>query len=159
VLLRRDAGLAPRLGLPDAASEYLQDRYLKPQPRNALAAAVLQHASAAMDVSDGLAGDLAKLCRASDVAAEIDAARVPLADAARAAIAADPALFETALSGGDDYELLLTLPPERLDAFRAAARQAGVGVTEIGRIAVGQGARFTRDGETLRFSRPSFSHF
>jgi thiamine-monophosphate kinase len=159
VLLRRDAGLAPRLGLPDAASAYLQDRYLKPQPRNALAAAVLQHASAAMDVSDGLAGDLAKLCRASGLAAEIDAVRVPLSDAARAVIAADPALLETVLSGGDDYELLLTTPPERLDAFLAAARQAGVGATEIGRITVGHGVRFRRDGETLSFSRPSFSHF
>ena len=66
-----------------------------------------------MDVSDGLAGDLAKLCRASGVAAEIDVARVPLSDAARAAIAADPALIETALTGGDDYEIVLTLAPEQ----------------------------------------------
>ncbi len=83
--------------------------------------AVLQNASAAMDVSDGLAGDLAKLCRASGVAAEIDVARVPLSDAVRAAVAADPAVMETALSGGDDYEIVLTLAPDKLAAFRAAA--------------------------------------
>ena len=58
-----------------------------------------------MDVSDGLVGDLAKLCRASGVAAEIDVARVPLSEAARTAVAADPALLETALTGGDDYEI------------------------------------------------------
>jgi thiamine-monophosphate kinase len=159
VLLRRDAGLAQRLRLPDAASAHLRDRYLKPQPRNALAGAVLQHASAAMDVSDGLAGDLAKLCRTSGVAAEVDAARVPLSEAARAALAADPALLETALSGGDDYEILLTLALERLEPFRAAAEHAGVTATEIGRIVAGEGARFMRDGKPLTFARTSYSHF
>jgi thiamine-monophosphate kinase len=159
VLLRRDAGLARRLRLAEAANAYLQDRYLKPQPRNALAAAVLQYASAAMDVSDGLAGDLAKLCRASGVGVEIDAERVPLSDAAHAMLAADPALFETALSGGDDYEILLTLPPANLAGFATAADRAGVAVTEIGRIEVGQTADFVRDGKTLAFARASYSHF
>ena len=159
VLLRREAGLAERLRLREAASAQLQDRYLLPQPRNAVAAAVLQHASAAMDVSDGLAGDLAKLCRTSGVAAEVNVAQVPLSDAARAAVAADPALLEAALTGGDDYEILLTLPPERLEAFRKAASEAGVAATEIGRIVAGQGARFMRDGKALSFARPSFSHF
>lgn len=159
VLLRRDAGLAQRLRLREAASAQLQDRYLLPRPRNAAAAAVLQHASAAMDVSDGLAGDLAKLCRTSGVAAEVDVAQVPHSDAARAAVAADPALLETALSGGDDYEILLTLPPERLEAFRTAATEAGVAATEIGRIVAGQGARLVHDGKALTFARPSFSHF
>jgi hypothetical protein len=102
---------------------HLKVRYLLPEPRNALAEAVLRHASAAMDVSDGLVGDLAKLCRASGVAAEIDVARVPLSEAAQAALAADPTLIETILTGGDDYEILLTLPPQRLDAFRAAAQR------------------------------------
>ena len=120
---------------------------------------MLQHASAAMDVSDGLAGDLAKLCRASGVAAEIDVARVPLSDAARAALAADPALIETVLTGGDDYEIVLTLPPDRLDAFRAAAHQAGVDDHRDRPHDGGQGARFVRDGKTLTFARPSYSHF
>ena len=127
VLLRREAGSGDgACGCPRRQVRICSDRYLKPQPRNALADAVLQHASAAMDVSDGLAGDLAKLCRASGVAAEVDAARVPISDAARAALAADPALFETALTGGDDYEILLTLPPERLELFRAAAAQSAL---------------------------------
>ena len=159
VLLRKDASLAERWRLPAAMSTHLRDRYLLPQPRNALAEAVRQHAAAAIDVSDGLAGDLAKLCRASGVAAEIDVAHVPLSDAARAALAADPALIETILAGGDDYEIVLTLAPEKFGALRAAAQKADVAVTEIGRVTAGQGARFIRDGIALSFVRPSYSHF
>jgi thiamine-monophosphate kinase len=159
VLLRRDKNLAKSGRLPDALSAHLEQRYLLPLPRNALADAVLQNASAAMDISDGLAGDLAKLCRASAVAAEIDVAKVPLSDAARAAVAAEPALIETALTGGDDYEILLTVAPQKLSAFRAAAQKAGVAVTEIGRVTAGQGASFLRDGKALAFARSSYSHF
>jgi thiamine-monophosphate kinase len=159
VQLRKDESLAKRWRLSDAMSAHLKLRYLLPQPRNALAAAVLQHASAAMDVSDGLAGDLAKLCRASGVGAEIDVARVPLSEAVDAAVAADPAALETALTGGDDYEIVLTLAPEKRAAFRAAADAAGVAATEIGRIAAGEGARFVLDGKALRFAHPSYSHF
>jgi thiamine-monophosphate kinase len=159
VLLRRDPALAKRWRLSDTLSAHLAERYLLPQPRNALAEAVLHRASAAMDVSDGLAGDLAKLCRASGVATEIDAARVPLSDAARAVLAADPALIEPILTGGDDYEILLTLPSDKLPAFRAAAAATGIAVSEIGRMTTGQGARFMRDGKTLSFARPSYSHF
>jgi thiamine-monophosphate kinase len=159
VRLRRDESLAPQWSLSETQQAHLEQRYLLPEPRNALADAVLHHAAAAMDVSDGLVGDLAKLCRASDVAAEIDVARVPLSDAARAAIAADPALIETALTGGDDYEIVLTLAPEKLAGFRAKAQKVGVAVAEIGRIAAGQGARFTRDGKPLAFVRSSYSHF
>jgi thiamine-monophosphate kinase len=159
VLLRRDAHLADRWRLPEPWREHLSQRYLLPQPRSVLADAVLQHASAAMDVSDGLAGDLAKLCRASGVAAEIDVARVPLSEAARAALGADPALTEAVLTGGDDYEILLTLPPEKLAAFTTAAGRAKMGVTEIGRIHAGQGARFVHHGQAVEFASPSFSHF
>ena len=159
VRLRRDASLAQRWRLTDAMQAHLKQRYLLPEPRNVLADAVLHYAAAAMDVSDGLVGDLAKLCRASGVAAEIDVARVPFSDAARAALAADPALIETALTGGDDYEIMLTLAPEKLAAFRAEADKAGVAVTEIGRIVAGEGARFIRDGKPLTFARPSYSHF
>ncbi len=159
VMLRRDAGLAQRWGLSAGQAAALTDRYLLPQPRIALAGAVLHDAAAAMDVSDGLAGDLAKLCRASGVAAEVDVARVPLSEAAHAAVAAQPVLLETVLTGGDDYEILLTLSPDKLSAFRAAAARVGIAVTEIGRVSAGQGARFVRDGKALSFARPSYSHF
>jgi thiamine-monophosphate kinase len=120
---------------------------------------VLQHATAAMDVSDGLAGDLGKLCRASSVAAEIDVSRVPLSAAARAALAADPALIETVLTGGDDYEIVLTLAPEKFAALRTAAQAVGISVAEIGEVKAGDGARFMHAGKTLAFTQPSYSHF
>jgi thiamine-monophosphate kinase len=145
--------------LTPAQRDHLLARYLLPQPRNALAEAVRACASAALDVSDGLAGDLAKLCRVSGVAARIDVDAVPLSAAARAAVAADTALRETALTGGDDFEVLCTVPEPTVTAFRAAALAAEVPVTDIGVIEAGAGAHFLDDGEELSFERLSFSHF
>ncbi len=146
--------------LDAAQRQHLLSRYLLPQPRNALAEAVRTHASAAMDVSDGLVGDLTKLCRVSQVAADIDAALIPHSDAAKAVIAADPAARETALTGGDDYEILCTVPPAKADNFRAAAQAANVPVTRIGVIAAGEGVRFLdAQGRPLAFRQASFSHF
>jgi thiamine-monophosphate kinase len=159
VKLRREASLGERWRLSQAMQAHLVQRYLLPQPRCLLADAVLHEAAAAMDISDGLAGDLAKLCRASSVAAEIDVARVPLSDAARAAVATDPGLLETVLTGGDDYEIILTLPADRLANLRAAAQAVGVAVSEIGRVQAGAGARLIHEGKMLTFARPSFSHF
>jgi thiamine-monophosphate kinase len=125
-----------------------------------LAEALRRHASAAMDVSDGLAGDLGKLCRASGVAAEVEIASVPLSPAAKAALAAEPALIETILGGGDDFEVVATIPPAAFDRFRRAASATGFPVTAIGRIVAGGGARFLGpDGKPLRLKRTSFSHF
>lgn len=157
-------GLVLRKGadwkLSDAQRAHLFSRYLLPQPRNALAEALRTHASAAMDISDGLAGDLTKLCRVSQVAAHVETARVPLSEAARTAIAADPAMLETALTGGDDFEVVCTVSPEKADSFRVAAQAVQVSVTEIGVVAAGEGARFSgADGTPLAFKRLSFSHF
>ena len=145
--------------LTAAQRDHLLSRYLLPQPRNALADAVRAYASAAMDVSDGLAGDLTKLCRVSGVAASIDAAAVPLSEAARAAVAIDPSMRETAFTGGDDFEVLCTIPEPLAAAFRAAAQAAEVPVTDIGVIEAGEGARFLDQGGELSFKRLSFSHF
>jgi thiamine-monophosphate kinase len=157
--LRRDDALASRWRLSDAMAAHLKRRYLLPEPRNALSEVVLANAAAAMDISDGLVGDLTKLARASGVAAEIDVARVPLSEAARAAVAADPTLIETALTGGDDYEIVLTLAPDKFASLRVAAQPTGVSVTEIGRIVPGEGVSFMRNGKALEFARPSYSHF
>jgi len=159
VRLRGDASLGARWRLLEPMQAHLLQRYLLPQPRTALAEAVQHHATASIDVSDGLAGDLAKLCRASSVAAEVDVERVPLSEAARTALTAEPALIETLLTGGDDYEIILTLAPDKLAAFGSAAQAAGVSITEIGRMQAGEGARFLQDGTPLTFARPSYSHF
>jgi thiamine-monophosphate kinase len=146
--------------LSEPQRQHLAARYLLPRPRTALAETVRHYASASMDVSDGLVGDLTKLCRVSGVAARIDAARVPLSDAALAVIAADPAMLETALTGGDDYEILCTVPPAKVDRFRVAAMAAKIAVAEIGVIEAGEGAHFhDREGGELAFKRASFSHF
>jgi thiamine-monophosphate kinase len=158
--LRLDTAAAGRWGLDAAMTTHLRSRYLLPQPRNAIADALRRHASAAMDVSDGLAGDLAKLACMSGVAADVAVADVPLSPAARQAVAAEPALMETVLTGGDDFEVIATVAPERLGDLCREAATAGVTVTRIGVITAGAGTRF-RDahGRALAFRRPSYSHF
>lgn len=161
LLVRRDPTLTDRWGLDPAQQEYLKCRYLLPQPRNALIEVLRRYATAAMDISDGLAGDLAKLCRASAVRAVVNVERVPLSDAVHAARSREPSLMETILTGGEDYEVIATMAADDIQAFGEAARAANVKVTEIGRIAAGEGtARFIDgSGKVLSFARPSFSHF
>jgi thiamine-monophosphate kinase len=144
-----------------AAKEMLIGRYRVPQPRVALASALRDHAHAAMDVSDGLAGDLAKLCKVSGVSADINAMQVPLSVAAAELVAQGAVGIETLVAGGDDYEVLCTLPIDRLAAFQRAAQAADVTVTAIGTIVSGERApRFLdRDGHEIALPRLSYSHF
>jgi thiamine-monophosphate kinase len=159
--LRREPEAAAGRQLEPKEREHLLARYLLPEPRLALSDAIRLHASAAMDVSDGLAGDLAKLCGASGVSADIEIDKLPFSGAAKRMIAADANLRERAVTGGDDYEIVCAVAAEKRDAFRAAALASGVAVTEIGRIVAGSGApRFhDRNGCLLEFAHPSFSHF
>jgi thiamine-monophosphate kinase len=154
-------GLRVRRGELEDASGDLVSRYRLPQPRMALAETVRTHVSAAMDISDGLAGDLAKLCRASGISADIEVARVPLSEAAAHALAGDGDLIDPILTGGEDYEILCAVAPERLAAFKAESANAGVAVSHIGQIVAGEAPpRFLNpDGRPLPFLRPSYSHF
>ncbi len=144
-----------------AVRETLLGRYRVPQPRIGLAKAVRNYARAAMDVSDGLAGDLAKLCAASGVSAVIDATSVPLSPAARGLMTQSKTNVETVVSGGDDYEILCTIPQDRFDAFAAAARDVGVPVSSIGAIVAGTNAPKWLDAEGKEIALPqlSYSHF
>ncbi|MCP1969416.1 thiamine-phosphate kinase [Bradyrhizobium elkanii] len=141
--------------------DFLAARYRVPQPRNALAKAVRTHASAAMDVSDGLAGDLAKLCAASGVAAVINVPSVPLSSAAAGLLARKAIDIETLVAGGDDYELLCAVPSDHVDAFLRDARQAKIAVTAIGGLIAGSSPPSFLDGQgrELKLKRLSYSHF
>ena len=143
------------------ARAMLIGRYRVPQPRNALAKAVRNHARAAMDVSDGLAGDLAKLCGVSGVSAVIDAPSIPLSPAAAALLARGTVDIETIVSGGDDYEVLCAVPEDSFEAFVQAAGQAGVAVSSIGVIVAGSSVPRFLDGEGREIALPrlSYSHF
>ncbi|MDA9436333.1 thiamine-phosphate kinase [Bradyrhizobium sp. CCBAU 51627] len=152
---------AAALAADIAAKDALISRYRIPQPRNLLAQAVRDHATAAMDVSDGLAGDLTKLCAASGVSATIDVASVPLSAAAAGLVARNAICVETLLAGGDDYEVLCTVPPAQSDALIAAGRTVGLAVTAIGTIVAGhERPRFLDGkGQELALKRLSYSHF
>jgi thiamine-monophosphate kinase len=144
-----------------AAHDFLTGRYRVPQPRNALAQAVRDHAHAAMDVSDGLAGDLAKLCAASGASAVIDTPGIPLSEAAATLLARGTVGIETLVSGGDDYEILCAVAEDRFEPFARAAAQAGVAVTPIGTVMAGASApRFLdAQGRAITLPRLSYSHF
>jgi thiamine-monophosphate kinase len=158
-------GLKVRLGrgpdIPEADKAFLLDRYLTPQPRLVMIDAMAAHASGGMDVSDGFVGDIAKMLDVSGVSARVSLDRLPLSLAARAAIAADPDLFEVAATGGDDYELLASAPRESAGAFEAAAAAAGVPLTFVGDAVEGGGppSFIGADGDPVVFARGSYSHF
>ncbi|MCA6120699.1 thiamine-phosphate kinase [Bradyrhizobium sp. WSM 1704] len=157
----RGGAAAAALAGDAAARDWLASRYRVPQPRNALALVVREHASAAMDVSDGLAGDLAKLCAASGVSAEIALPRIPHSPAAATLLARGTVGIEALVAGGDDYEILCTVPAARADAFAEAAQGAGVVVTAIGQIVTGGALPRFLDGQggELALKRLSYSHF
>jgi thiamine-monophosphate kinase len=143
------------------AKAMLIGRYRVPQPRSALAKAVRDHAHAAIDVSDGLAGDLAKLCAASGVSAVIDAPSIPLSAAAAALLTRGTVGIDAIVSGGDDYEILCTISEDRFEEFVQAAGQAGVAVTSIGMVVAGSSIPRFLDGEGREIALPrlSYSHF
>ena len=160
-----DAALGLRLRLGEATAgqgaEHLLARYLRPRPRNALAAALLDHASAAMDVSDGLVGDLAKMMRVSGASAEVEVSSMPSVACSAGLRCSRSRALECALTGGDDYEILATIPPQNAGSFERRAQDAGVAVTRIGHVVRGDEAPVFRDssGAPLAFARASFSHF
>jgi thiamine-monophosphate kinase len=126
------------------------ERFLRPEPRVRLGLALggTRSASAAIDLSDGLADALRQVAEASGLGAVIEGAAVPVDPGARwwfERHGADP--LDAALAGGEDYELLATVPARRARAFAAAAARAGVRVSRIGvmtaarRVVVARGGR------------------
>ncbi len=130
----------------------------QPQPRVALGLALRGIATSAIDLSDGLVGDLGHILRRSGVGARIDADALPRS----AVLAAQPRALqlECTLAGGDDYELLFTAAPADDDAVRRAAAQADVAVTAIGVIEAAPGLRILdAAGATIDTRVAAFDHF
>ena len=148
--------------LDDVQRHFLIDRYHRPQPRNNLAATILAHASAGMDISDGFVGDLEKLLSAAGLSATLDLADIPFSDAASQAIAVDPSLVATALTGGDDYEVLLAIPPAEEATFVEAARKISLRLTRLGGAVKGGDKPLTirdQSGQAVPFDHGSYAHF
>ena len=148
------------LGLSPGAAPKLRDRQRRPLPRLVLGQGAAGVARAAIDISDGLLQDLGHLCEASGTGARVELDRLPLSRAYRAATKgrADP--LEEALSGGEDYELLLAVPPARLRALQEVARRARTPVAVIGEMEAKAGIRVVKGGGSLhRPSRAGHDHF
>lgn len=145
-------------GIPASGRDRLVRRYRVPEPRTALAPVLRAFAHAAMDVSDGLVGDCDKMAAASQCAARIDAGLVPISPDLRDT-ARDPGVLARLITGGDDYEIVAAVPPERAEEFSKAARGAGVSVTRIGDLHAGAGqTEVSFQGRPLDLSSRSYIH-
>ncbi len=140
--------------LSDEHRTFLRNRYTTPQPRVDLGVQLRGHASACIDVSDGLIQDLGHIARQSDVRIDILRDAIPLSPAARAAVEADPSLWSTVVSGGDDYELAVTAAtvPEDIDVM----------LTRIGTVGGDGPARVilqNANGDEIAIAKSGFRHF
>lgn len=158
--------LRGRLALPPAALQQLRPRLEQPTPRVALGLALRGVASSAIDVSDGLLGDLGHILKASGVGACVDATvatNLLAASAQQAGAAADfdaQTLMQCALAGGDDYELVFTAPPAQQAAVQAAVQASGTRATRIGRVEPAPGLRVVDgQGQPVAQHFASFDHF
>lgn len=133
---------------------FLSERYHLPRPRIGLDLTGI--ARAGIDVSDGLVQDAGHLARESCVGLIIYADHLPLSPAARST---GPDALQAALNGGDDYELLLAIPPDREDALKAEAASKGIAITQIGQFCIGHDIRvITDDGKPITLTGHGWSH-
>ena len=147
-------GLRARRGELKDESGFLSQRSLLPTPRLGLRLANI--VSAAIDISDGLVQDLGHICKASNADAILWSHLIP---ASPAAAGFGDAMLEARLTDGDDYELLLAVPPEKAEALIGACGQ--LRVTKIGTLTQGTGIVEVQDssGKILQFIKAGWSHF
>jgi thiamine-monophosphate kinase len=132
-----------------------------PTPRVALGQALRGIATSAIDISDGLLGDLSHVLRRSAVGARVDTtAASSLMMAPNSPALSEKSRLEYVLAGGDDYELVFTAPPTRREAVLGAARSAGTPITRIGIVEAEPGLRLVdSEGRRIERSYASFDHF
>ena len=158
--LRQQSGLRATWGLGDDQASDMDLRYRRPQPRVQLRDALLGSASAAMDLSDGLSKDLRRLCQASGTGARVSTSLLPLSAAVATAVRAVPTLMIDVLTGGDDFEVLAAVDSARSQSYAAAAKAAGISVTEIGEIISGSEVSFDDAlGCPMVLDRSGWDHF
>ena len=144
------------LAAPEDLAMPLIERYRTPQPRVELGKALRGVATAAIDISDGLLADLVHVLEASGVGARIEASALPLSPATRAL----PGARSCALCGGDDYELLFTVPVERAPVLSSLARKLQLPLTVIGRTRVEPGLEVVDErGQPVALERLGWRHF
>ncbi len=158
--LRLDPTPSVRYQLDAEGKRYLEGKFSRPHPHVGIIAPLRACASAAIDISDGLMKDFARLCRTSGVGGHIAASQVPLSGPARAIIAAGGASLADLMSGGEDYEVLATVPPTMSHEFERLAAKAGTRVTCIGSIGpASAGISATDDdGAPLIFTKTGWDH-
>ncbi len=150
-----------RLELEPERVAALAARYRLPEPRLAFGAALPGHAHASADVSDGLAADAGRIAAASGVAIELELGRLPLSAAASAWFdhRVDPGAALTFLAtAGDDYEIILTCPPEAEAPLMQAAEDLHLRLTAVGRVAAGEGVRATLGGRHVPLDLLGWRH-
>jgi thiamine-monophosphate kinase len=156
------AGLAFRQASPPATpsreAEMLIQRFDYPTPRVELGQAARGIASAAMDLSDGLIGDLPKLADACGLAAHVCIEALPLSEALRKSVNLGQAR-DWALAGGDDYELLFAVPANRFTELQGAANQLNLTLTPIGELHAGAGVTWSLNGEDFVPVVSGYDHF
>jgi thiamine-monophosphate kinase len=158
--LRRNPDGRRSWPIDKADRQFLIDRFLRPTPRLELAPMLLDHATAAMDLSDGLAKDLDRLIRTSGVGARISFDLLPRSPAAARVFADSPDLANLPLNAGDDYEILATIPAARAQEFEDAALEAGIAVTDIGEITKAAGLIIVdEDGGVMTLDKAGHDHF
>lgn len=147
------------LTVPADVFEAARARMEQPTPRVALGQALLGIATSAIDVSDGLLGDLGHVLRQSGVGASIQTQIAASLMAAAGRLDAERQL-EYVLAGGDDYELVFTAPPAQRDAVQGAAKKSGTAITCIGQIEAAPGIRLLDShGRPIQKHYGSFDHF
>jgi thiamine-monophosphate kinase len=150
--------LSERAGYRGAAELALKERFYRPVPRVAEGLALAPHASAAIDISDGLLADLGHLCAASGCGAVLDVEHVPLSAELLSLFPPQLALAH-ALGGGDDYELCFTASPARAEQIEAALGSCGAVARRVGQLVAGQEVLCRRDGEPFAPPARGYAHF